>query len=237
MHYLFIHGSWHGAWCWEKLTPYFHNHQVTCLDLPGSGERFNEIDQVTLEVLVDSVRQVLRESSSPMTLIAHSSSGLIVAELVEEFHEKIHHAFYLAAWLPREGFSLIDMAIGYNNSELPSIFVEASNPQWAAISQEGAKSVFYHDCSVEDQLFAATRIKPKNSLPDKTKHPGVSTRYGLAKSTYILCTEDKVVKPSSQLDIAIRYGFIEEQIIHFPSGHSPFLAKPEALAKIILGND
>ena len=59
MHFLLIHGSWHGAWCWEKLTPYFlaDNHQVTCIDLPGSGERFGEIDKVTFDVLVDAAKR------------------------------------------------------------------------------------------------------------------------------------------------------------------------------------
>ena len=236
MHYILIHGSWHGAWCWEKLTPYLSiNHQVTCVELPGSGERFNEIEKVTFSLLVASVKEVLETSTAPLVLIAHSFAGLITAALAEIFYEKISHIYYIAAWLPREGYSLIDMALEYNNSELPSIFIEAPKSYWTAIDTEGAKSIFYHDCIIEDQLFASTRIKPKNSLPDRIKQTAVLPQYTLSKSTYILCTEDKVIKPSSQQDIANRFGFKKEQIIYFPSGHSPFLAKPRELAELILG--
>ncbi len=58
MHFLLIHGSWHGAWCWEKLMPFLlkDNHRVNCLELPGSGERFAEIDRVTFSLLTDMLR-------------------------------------------------------------------------------------------------------------------------------------------------------------------------------------
>lgn len=234
MHYLLIHGSWHGAWCWEKLTPYLQGHQITCLELPGSGELFDEIDKVTFPLLVASVRKTLEELPSPITVVAHSFAGLLIAGLAEEYIEKIEHIYYLTAWLPREGYSLIDIAMSYNDSELPSIFIKAPKPNWTAIDSEGAKSVFYHDCSQDDQHFAASRIKPKNALPDRTKLSAVLTNYALAKSTYVLCTEDKVVRPSSQQDMAERFGFTKEQIIYFPSGHAPFLSKPRQLAELIL---
>jgi pimeloyl-ACP methyl ester carboxylesterase len=32
---LFVHGSWHGAWCWEKFLPYFANKLV----LAGANDR------------------------------------------------------------------------------------------------------------------------------------------------------------------------------------------------------
>ncbi|MBA2708991.1 MAG: alpha/beta fold hydrolase [Tatlockia sp.] len=235
MHFLLIHGSWHGAWCWKKLTPFLSkNHHVTCLELPGSGQRFGEIDQVTLPLLTDTLRQFLTEATSPVTVIAHSFAGLLIAQLAECFDDIIHHSFYLAAWLPREGYSLVDMAMEYNNSELPTIFKPAEKTNWLALDPIGAKTIFYHDCNEEDQNYAAERLKPKNSLPDQTKLSAVKNNQSLAKSTYIICSEDKVIKPSSQLDMAIRFGFTKTQCIDFPSGHSPFLAKPELLSKILL---
>jgi pimeloyl-ACP methyl ester carboxylesterase len=236
MHFVLIHGSWHGAWCWEKLIPFLleGNNKVTTLELPGSGERFNEIDAVTLPLLVDELRQFLEQQRTKVTLIVHSFSGLLIAQLAEDFYDKINHIFYLTAWLPRDGYSLIDMALEYNNSELPSIFIIPQKPNWTALDPEGAKSIFYHDCSLEDQLFASGRIKPKNSLPDRTTLVEVKSKKALAQSSYILCTEDKVIKPASQLDMATRFGFKEEQIVHFPSGHSPFLSQPERLAEVIL---
>ena len=32
-----VHGAWHGAWCWERLTPEREQegHQVVAVDLPA----------------------------------------------------------------------------------------------------------------------------------------------------------------------------------------------------------
>ncbi|MBA2708998.1 MAG: alpha/beta hydrolase [Tatlockia sp.] len=237
MHYLLIHGSWHGAWCWEKLTPYLlaNKDQVTCFDLPGSGEKFGEINEVTFDLLLNTVKDELIKQTKPVVLIAHSFAGLLTANLAEEFHHKINHIFYLAAWLPRKDYSLVDMAVEYNNSDLPSIFSNAPNPNWTQLDTEGARNFFYHDCGSEIQNFALSHIKPKNGLPDRTKMKRVFTKNSIHKSTYVLCTEDKVINPLSQKDMAIRFGLNSEQIIPFKSGHSPFLSQPEMLAQLIIG--
>ncbi|KTD53257.1 Alpha/beta hydrolase family protein [Legionella santicrucis] len=235
MHYLLVHGSWHGMWCWEKLIPYLckQGHSVTCFDLPGSGSRFSEIDEVNLELLIDCVENEINKLSEPFCIVAHSFAGLLVARLSEKYAYKIHHTFYLAAWLPREDNSLVDMAVAFNNSNLPSIFIPAENSLWTALDPEGAKELFYHDCSEEDKQFATSRIKPKNKLPDHTPQQAVNPRYSIVKSTYVLCEKDRVVNPKSQLDMATCFGFQDSQIKNIATGHAPFLAKPLELANIL----
>jgi len=41
---LFIHGAWHGAWCWEPLMAYMSRQGFDCyaLNLPGHGSRITE---------------------------------------------------------------------------------------------------------------------------------------------------------------------------------------------------
>lgn len=41
---LFVHGAWHGAWCWENFIDYFGNNGFSCyeLDLPCHGKRRDE---------------------------------------------------------------------------------------------------------------------------------------------------------------------------------------------------
>lgn len=235
MHYLFVHGSWHGMWCWEKLIPYLHHHghTVSLFDLPGSGDRFSEINDIDFATLLNCVEEQIMKLDEPVSIVAHSFAGLLVAPLAEKYVKKINKIFYLAAWLPREGKSLVDMAMAYNNSELPSIFINSDNPQWTTIDPEGAKDIFYHDCTEQDKVFASQLIKPKNKIPDHTPQNAVNPEQSLKKSVYVLCTKDKVVHPSSQRDMAKHYGFSDSQIIEFPTGHSPFLANPGELANIL----
>ena len=37
--FVLVHGAWHGAWCWERLTPILQaaGHEVIIPDLPGMG--------------------------------------------------------------------------------------------------------------------------------------------------------------------------------------------------------
>ena len=39
--FVLIHGSWHGGWCWERVTPILEQrgHQVWAPTLIGLGER------------------------------------------------------------------------------------------------------------------------------------------------------------------------------------------------------
>jgi pimeloyl-ACP methyl ester carboxylesterase len=235
MLYLLIHGSWHGAWCWQKLTPLLINsgHRVNCLELPGCGEDANNAPNIVFEDYYQAVYQTIKNSSEPLIVVAHSSAGLFTARVCEELHEHIQNVFYIAGWLPFAGKSLLDMALSYNNSQLPTIFIDCGNPKLRAVNPEGAKQVFYHDCTETEQNWASARLKPKAAQPDIEKMPPITPTHSLAKSTYIICEQDRVVNPLAQLDMANRFGFTEENIRRISTGHSPFLAKPQELVKII----
>jgi pimeloyl-ACP methyl ester carboxylesterase len=235
MHYILVHGSWHGKWCWSKLSPLLEakGHTVACIDLPGSGERFEGAEKVTFNHMQDALREEINKASKPLNLVVHSFAGLLAAPLAEELSEKVNHTFYIASWLPREGCSLVDMAVGYNNSELPKIFIDSGNPGLKAIDAVKAKGLFYHDCSKEDQEWASLRLKPKPSQPDYEKMKELPRDHSLGKSTYVLCSIDRVVNPLSQKDMAERYGFKKEQIVTLTTGHSPFLSRPDLLGEIL----
>ena len=41
LHFLLIHGSWHGSWAWENVRSKLSekNFEVSCPNLTGLGER------------------------------------------------------------------------------------------------------------------------------------------------------------------------------------------------------
>lgn len=235
MNYLLLHGSWHGAWCWDLLAPLLRKqgHEVYCADLPGSGDDAHNAANITYKHIQDHVLQQIEACPGPLIVVAHSFAGFLAFYAAEKFHEKIAHVFYLAAWLPEEGKSLIDKAVGYNNSQLPSIFIECEDKRLKALDNVGAMEFFYHDCPEATQEWAATRIRPKAAQPDNEKMPTISSRHTLKKSSYVICSEDRVVDPISQLDMAKRFDFLPFQIKVLKSGHSPFLSKTEELTLLL----
>jgi pimeloyl-ACP methyl ester carboxylesterase len=85
---LFVHGAWHGAWCWEKhFLPYFarHGRAAHALSLRGHGAndrrglRWKRIDDY-----VADVANVVAHFDRPPVLIGHSMGGLLVQRYLEQ---------------------------------------------------------------------------------------------------------------------------------------------------------
>ena len=60
--FVLVHGGWHGAWCWEQITPRLRGagHAVNAPTLAGLGERSHLLDRrVGLDTHVQDVVDVL----------------------------------------------------------------------------------------------------------------------------------------------------------------------------------
>lgn len=102
---LFIHGAWHGAWCWtDHFLPYFSQHGYTshAFDLRGHGksEGAQRLRWTAIAHYVADVEQVIRQMDQPPVLIGHSMGGLVVQKFLER-HEL--PAAVLLASVPTRG--------------------------------------------------------------------------------------------------------------------------------------
>lgn len=80
---LFVHGSYHGAWCWAELfQPYFSKlgYQTVAVSLRGQGksDKGNLKIAGTLSSHVDDLESVIRSLERPPVVIAHSFGGLLL---------------------------------------------------------------------------------------------------------------------------------------------------------------
>ncbi len=90
---LFIHGAWHGAWCWDVYwMPYFARHGYVCyaLSLRGHGESpttkpmwRNGIDDYVMDVETVTA-QIVKEHGCHPVLIGHSMGGFITQKYLEK---------------------------------------------------------------------------------------------------------------------------------------------------------
>ncbi|MCF8092567.1 MAG: lysophospholipase [Desulfotignum sp.] len=106
---LFVHGAWHGAWCWEPLMDYLAEKGFTsyAFDLPGHGKRKSE-GVVGLGIMdyVAEVESVLGELAlDKPILIGHSMGGLIVQKFLEK-NEELGLASVIITPCPAMGSSL-----------------------------------------------------------------------------------------------------------------------------------
>ncbi|GAB4345889.1 MAG: alpha/beta hydrolase [Phototrophicales bacterium] len=90
---LFIHGAWHGAWCWaEYFLPYFEQQGFAAyaLSLRGHGNSTpQKLRWVSIWDYVADVRQqveiIEQEAQHPPVLIGHSMGGYIVQKYLERY--------------------------------------------------------------------------------------------------------------------------------------------------------
>jgi pimeloyl-ACP methyl ester carboxylesterase len=103
---LFVHGKWHGAWCWDEyFLPYFtgHGYECTALSLRGhAGSEGSEgLRWYSIADYVKDVEQVAGQFELPPVIIAHSMGGYITQKYLESHHE--HPAAVLLTPIPPTG--------------------------------------------------------------------------------------------------------------------------------------
>jgi pimeloyl-ACP methyl ester carboxylesterase len=89
---LFVHGKWHGAWCWdEHFLPYFAGHGYDCTALSLRGHAGSEgregLRWYSIADYVSDVRQVVGQFEKPPVIIAHSMGGFVTQKFLEKHPE------------------------------------------------------------------------------------------------------------------------------------------------------
>lgn len=102
---LFVHGTSHGAWCWdEHFLGYFaqHGYRAVAVNLRGHGGSpvDTPLRTVSLSDYVDDVRHVTSEIGCAPVLIGHSLGGFVVMKYLQRYESP---AAVLAASAPPFG--------------------------------------------------------------------------------------------------------------------------------------
>lgn len=104
-HFVLVHGSCHGAWCWFKLVAKLKvdGQRVTAVELGGSGidtRRLDEVRSVSeyLEPLMSFMESLPEDEK--VVLVGHSYGGIGVSLAMERFPTKISVGIFLSAYMP-----------------------------------------------------------------------------------------------------------------------------------------
>ena len=111
--FVLVHPAWHGAWFWKKVAPLLREkgNVVSTPTLTGLGERTHLArPDVGLEVHVSDVVNVLTyEDLRDVTLVGHSSSGVVITGVADRVPERIAQVVYLDAFVPDDGQAVFDL--------------------------------------------------------------------------------------------------------------------------------
>jgi pimeloyl-ACP methyl ester carboxylesterase len=236
--YVLIHGSWHGAWCWERVIPRLEaaGHRVVAPDLPGHGDNPAPLSAITLESLVAAVVEALEAEPDPAILVGHSFGGVMISRAAELRPEKVSLLVYVAAFLPRNGQSLFEI-IRSNDSDrsgnlvYPNLVIDEAAGS-VTVRDEVLREAFFHDCPDEDARWAIARLVPEALAPRRAPVSLSAERFGRLPRVYIETLQDRA-NPAS-LQRAMVAATPCEQVVSMDTGHSPFYAAPDELADHLL---
>lgn len=234
--FVLIHGAWHGAWCWEKVTPLLEDqgYRVIAPDLPGMGEDRTPLAQVTLEGWARFVADTVTAQGEPVILVGHSRAGIVISQAAELVPDRIGVLVYLAAFLVPNGATLLQtMRRVPPRPESEGSLVFSPDAAISTIAPDAVERVFYNTTPAPLVARAARLVGPEPMMSFTTPLRVTEERFGLVPRIYIECAKDRAIAPTLQAMM------VEEtpcrEVIRMESDHSPFYSAAVELADHLSG--
>ncbi len=229
--YVFVHGAWHGGWCWDKVVPLLEGagHKAIAVDLPGHGGDETPIAQATFEAYCNKARELVEAQPEPVILVGHSMGGRVVTQVAELCPDKIRTLVYLAAILLRNGENTIPADPDTGETLLDRSVIESDDGSYQTLREDSIKELLFHDCSDDDTDRAMALLESRQaSQPFTIPMRLTNENFGRVRKVYIECLQDKAMTPGQQ---RMMYTLTPcDKVISMNTSHSPFLSSPQELA-------
>jgi pimeloyl-ACP methyl ester carboxylesterase len=213
---LLVHGAFHGAWCWDRLSPELERLGIAhySVDLPFSS---TEDDVATVKDAIDS-------GGDDVVVLGHSFGGAVISAAAADRGAPYGAAtslIFLSAFMTTS-----EQTVDFSGA--PGIADIQLGEVTASIDPTAAKSVFYNKCSAEDAEWAVTRLR---TMPTSVlmASPPPSPAWQTLPSSYIICTDDRILSVSAQEQMAAN----ADRTFRIDSDHSPFLSCPRTLSEVL----
>jgi pimeloyl-ACP methyl ester carboxylesterase len=218
---LLVHGAWHGPWYWEATIAALHEYGLaaTTVALPSCG-----VDPATLGGLVEDIAAVEEAAATidgDAVVVGHSYGGMVVTGA--SFGGNVRRLVYVAAFMPAEGRSLVSH---FPPDALPP-FVDILPDGSVGFVQGYARNALYGDLDTAAAEAATRRLVLHSAAAITT--PVQTCAWRSIPSTYIVCTEDRIIPPAVQHEMAANAR--ETRIL--AASHSPMLSRPSDLAALL----
>jgi pimeloyl-ACP methyl ester carboxylesterase len=231
--FILIHGGWHGAWCWHKLTPLLTaaGARVIAPDLPSMGTDISPAESISLESWAKFVARLV-ELEPGCVLVGHSRAGAVISRAAEIAPQAIRHLVYLSAYLLPAGDSVADEARRDAGSLIAPNMLAVKRGVTCNLREQVLRDAFYGECSDDDVAYARARLSPEPLRPLAAPMLVTDQRFGRVPRAYIETTRDRAVTLEAQR--RMQAALPCAPVFTLDTDHSPFLSQPEALARILI---
>jgi len=180
-----------------------------------------------LEDYARTVVEAMAGIEGSVVVVGHSAGGATISLVPDLTH--VDRLVYVTAFVPEPGRSLVDVAGDGVRETILAISRDDGNgcrsfdiellASMAPPEEREAYRAFLEATQRPQGWAAVTQPWPSRSLPD-------------VPCTYVLCTEDTLLPPATQREMAARLGV---EPVELASDHAAFTLRPRELAPLLVG--
>ncbi len=196
-------------------------HRAMAVDLPSTDPA------AMLEDYTRTVVEAMAGIEGPVVVVGHSAGGATISLVPEQTH--VDRLVYVTAFVPEPGRSIVDLAGAEALQTIMAVSRDDGNgcrsfdlELLASIvpPEERQAYLAFLEATQRPQGWAAMEQPwPGRALPDVPR-------------SYILCTEDTILPPANQREMAARLGVGP---VELASDHAVFTLRPRELAPLLVG--
>jgi pimeloyl-ACP methyl ester carboxylesterase len=230
--FVLVHGAFAGAWIWTPLMDRLKaaGHSADAFDLPGLGDDHTPTSEVTLDACASRLCGVLAANSERAFVVGNSMGGIIATQGAARCPERVAALVYVAAFLPRDGQSLLDLTKlpeGAGDQVQANISIEG-DPPVAIMPAAASRHVLYGSCSEDIAALAIARQRPQPVAPFATPVSIPSGALDGINRYYVICTRDRAIPPPLQRRMIAEN--VCADVVELDTDHTPQLSMTDELA-------
>ena len=232
--FVLVHGAWMGAWGWTDVASGLRakGAEVSVVELPAHGADMTPASAATLDSYVRTVGAAIDAAGRPVTLVGHSMAGAVITGAAEEKSARIGRLVYLAAYVPKDGQSVQDLANTDADSHVGPVIKVDMTALTASIPSASLEDVFCADCGPAQLASLQSRYRDEPVVPLGTPVRSTAANWGAVKKFYIYTENDHAVSPKLQRTMTT--GVTWQRTATLPTSHSPVLSSASAVVDTLV---
>lgn len=228
-----VHGAFCDSHAWDAVAGKLQasGYKVININLPGRPGTALGPKEATLDRYRQTVLTALQGETSPVVLVGHSFAGITISNVGEAAPEKVKTLVYFAAYLPKDGDSLLKLAHEDRDGKIGPILKPDEANGLLLIDKAASVDVFLNDGSEKLRSVFPSLVIDEPLAPLATPARVSAARFGKIDKAYIRTSKDQVISPYLQSAMLAATPVRLTQTVD--TGHLGLLTDPTGVAKAI----